>query len=159
MMIRDELYKNMSNKMSLPGLLRRIDRLHKQSLRNHLLTEVKAEPGQPIILMILEKAAQAGYTVSQNDLAQALHVSDPTITTSMKSLVRQGYVTRAEDPADRRRMQPTLTPQGEEAAKKCRRCFNKVNAEMLEGFSKEEEEQLLAMVRRIVANLEKSIDK
>jgi DNA-binding MarR family transcriptional regulator len=158
-MIRDELYKNMSNKMSLPGLLRRIDRLHKLALRNRLVSEVKAEPGQPVILMILEKASQAGYAVSQNDLAQALHVSDPTITTSMKSLARQGYVTRTQDPADRRRMLPTLTPQGVEAAKKCRRCFNKVNAEMLEGFSKEEEEQLLEMIRRIVANLEKSIDK
>ncbi len=158
-MIRDDLYKNMSNKMSLPGLLRRIDRMHKLALRNRLLSEVKAEPGQPVILMILEKAAQNGYSVSQNDLAQALHVSDPTITTSMKSLARQGYVTRTQDPADRRRMLPALTPQGEEAAKKCRRCFNKVNAEMLEGFSKEEEEQLLEMIRRIVANLEKSIDK
>ncbi len=158
-MIRDDLYKNMSNKMSLPGLLRRIDRMHKLALRNRLLSEVKAEPGQPVILMILEKAAQNGYSVSQNDLAQALHVSDPTITTSMKSLERQGYVTRAQDPADRRRMLPALTAQGEEAAKKCRRCFNRVNAEMLEGFTKEEEEQLLEMVRRIVANLEKSIDK
>ena len=158
-MIRDELYKNMSNKMSLPGLLRRIDRLHKQSIRNHLAAEVKAEPGQPIILMILEKAKQAGYSVSQNDLAQALHVSDPTITTSMKSLARQGYVSRTQDPADRRRMLPVLTPLGEEAAKKSRRCFNKVNAEMLDGFSKEEEDQLLEMIRRIVANLEKSIDK
>ena len=158
-MIRDDLYKNMSNKMSLPGLLRRIDRMHKLALRNRLLSEVKAEPGQPVILMILEKASQSGYTVSQNDLAQALHVSDPTITTSMKSLERQGYVTRAQDPADRRRMLPALTEQGEEAARKCRRCFNKVNAEMLEGFTKEEEEQLLEMVRRIVANLEKSIDK
>ena len=158
-MIRDDLYKNMSNKMSLPGLLRRIDRMHKLALRNRLLSEVKAEPGQPVILMILEKASQSGYTVSQNDLAQALHVSDPTITTSMKSLERQGYVTRAQDPADRRRMLPMLTPQGEEAAKKCRRCFNKVNAEMLEGFTKEEEEQLLEMIRRIVVNLEKSIDK
>jgi DNA-binding MarR family transcriptional regulator len=158
-MIRDELYKNMSNKMSLPGLLRRIDRLHKLALRNRLVSEVKAEPGQPVILMILEKASQAGYAVSQNDLAQALHVSDPTITTSMKSLARQGYVTRTQDPADRRRMLPTLTPQGVEAAKKCRRCFNKVNADMLEGFSKEEEELLLEMIRRIEANLEKSIDK
>ncbi|MBR4157662.1 MAG: MarR family transcriptional regulator [Oscillospiraceae bacterium] len=158
-MIRDELYKNMSNKMSLPGLLRRVDRLHKLALRNRLVSEVKAEPGQPVILMILEKAASSDYSVSQNDLAQALHVSDPTITTSMKSLIRQGYVSREQDPADRRRMLPKLTPQGEEAAKKCRRCFNKVNAEMLDGFSKEEEEQLLSMVRRIVANLEKSIDR
>ena len=158
-MLRDELYKSIPNKMSLPGLLRRIDRLHKQSLRNRLASEVKAEPGQPIILLILERAAQAGYTVSQNDLAQALHVSDPTITTSMKSLVRQGYVTRTQDPADRRRMQPTLTPQGMEAAKKCRRCYNKVNAEMLEGFTKEEEEQLLEMIRRIQSNLEKSLEK
>lgn len=158
-MIRDELYKNMSNKMSLPGLLRQIDRLHKVALRNRLLNEVKAEPGQPVILMILEKASQANYPVSQNDLAQALHVSDPTITTSMKSLARQGYVTRTQDPADRRRMLPALTPQGEEAAKKCRRCYNKVNAEMLDGFSKEEEEQLLSMIRRIAANLEKSVDK
>ncbi len=158
-MIRDELYKNMPNKMSLPGLLRRVDRLHKLALRNRLVSEVKAEPGQPVILMILEKAASSDYSVSQNDLAQALHVSDPTITTSMKSLIRQGYVSREQDPADRRRMLPKLTPQGEEAAKKCRRCFNKVNAEMLDGFSKEEEEQLLSMVRRIVANLEKSIDR
>jgi len=158
-MIRDELYKNMPNKMSLPGLLRRIDRLHKLALRNRLVSEVKAEPGQPVILMILERAASSDYAVSQNDLAQALHVSDPTITTSMKSLVRQGYVSREQDPADRRRMLPKLTPQGEEAAKKCRRCFNKVNAEMLDGFTKEEEEQLLTMIRRIVSNLEKSVDR
>lgn len=158
-MIRDDLYKNLSNKMSLPGLLRQIDRMHKLALRTKLANEIKTEPGQPVILMILEKAGQAGYAVSQNDLAQALHVSDPTITTSMKSLARQGYVNREQDPTDRRRILPTLTPQGEEVARKCRRCYNKVNSDMLEGFSKEEEKQLIDMIRRIVDNLEKSIDR
>lgn len=144
---------------SIAWLLRHIGKVHRQASRSQMTCGPGKEPGQPIILMVLQEAAQENRDVSQNDLAQALHVSDPTITASLKSLERQGYVAREPDPGDMRRKLPVLTPLGDEVATESRRCVEHVSEVMLDGFSAEEKEQIVAYLQRMQQNLEQFIGK
>ncbi|MBR6561614.1 MAG: MarR family transcriptional regulator, partial [Oscillospiraceae bacterium] len=112
------------------------------------------DPGQPVILMVMQDSEDMGNTISQNDLARSLHVSNPTVTASLKSLERQGYIERKPDPGDMRRKLPALTPLGKQAAGECRKCIESVSEEMLTGFSAEERQQLISFLRRMKDNLE-----
>lgn len=142
---------------SVSWLMRHIGKVHRQASRSQMAYGPGKEPGQPIILMVLQEAAEAGQSVSQNDLAQALHVSDPTITASLKSLERQGYVVREPDPGDMRRKLPALTPLGDEVATQSRRCIDQVSEVMLAEFSEAEKKQLIAYLQRMQQNLEQLI--
>lgn len=146
-----------SSRESLQWLLCQIAKLHRQAVRAHQSFSARQEPGQPFILLRLQRAQKNGETVSQNDLAQALNVSDPTITASLKSLERQGYISREPDPDDMRRKLCVLTPAGEEIAAQCRQRLDYVNGLMLEGLSMEEREMLRELILRIEGNLENII--
>lgn len=146
-----------SSRESLQWLLCQIGKLHRQAVRAHQSFSARQEPGQPFILLRLQRAKKNGETVSQNDLAQALNVSDPTITASLKSLERQGYISREPDPDDMRRKLCVLTPAGDEIATQCRQRLDYVNGLMLEGLSMEEREMLRELILRIEGNLENII--
>ena len=154
-----EWHQDVSDRASVPWLLRHVGKAHRQAARVRMSVTPGKEPGQPIILMVLQKAKASGTAVSQNDLAQVLHVSDPTITASLKSLERQGYISREPDPGDMRRKLPVLTAQGEVVAKECRRSVEFTNEAMLEGFSDEERDTLVRLLQRMDDNLQRIIDK
>ena len=48
-------------------------------------------------------------------LAEWLALSPPSVSAHVDALVRRGFVTRERDEDDRRRVQLTVTPQGEQA--------------------------------------------
>lgn len=154
-----EWHQDVTDRASVPWLLRHVGKVHRQASRVRMSLDPGKEPGQPIILMVLQKAKASGTAVSQNDLAQVLHVSDPTITASLKSLERQGYISREPDPGDMRRKLPILTPQGEEVAKECRKSVEYTNDAMLEGFTEEEKKTLEMLLQRIDSNLQRIIDE
>jgi len=154
-----EWHQDVTSQNSVPWLLRHVGKVHRQASRVRMSFSPGKEPGQPIILMVLEKAKATGTVVSQNDLAQIMHVSDPTITASLKSLERQGYVSREPDPGDMRRKLPVLTAQGEEIARECRKDVDYVNEAMVEGLSEEEQATLAKLLQRIEANLQRIIDE
>ena len=151
--------RDIVDESSIPWLLRHIGKIHRQASKTKMDFGPGKEPGQPIILMVLQKAKVTGQSVSQNDLAQALHVSDPTITASLKSLERQGYISRGPDPSDMRRKLPVLTEQGLKMAVECRKSVGYVNEAMLEGFSEAEKDTLSAFLKRLEDNLQKILDE
>ena len=151
--MKQDWRQNLSDHESVSWLLRHIGKLHRQAARVHMAFSPGQEPGQPVILMTLQSAEEAGRSVSQNDLAQLMHVSDPTITASLKSLERQGYISREPDPNDMRRKLPVLTPLGEQAAKQSRRSIEYVDEAMLGGLTPEEVETLSTLLQRVQANL------
>lgn len=139
---------------SVGWLLRHIAKLHRQVSKAKMPYRPGEDPGQPVILLVMQDSEDMGNTISQNDLAHSLHVSNPTVTASLKSLERQGYIERKPDPGDMRRKLPALTEQGKQAASECRRCIESVSEEMLGGFSEAERQQLISFLRRMKDNLE-----
>jgi DNA-binding MarR family transcriptional regulator len=81
-------------------------------LNRQLLSRVMAEkgghPGAAAVLRVL--SAHDG--ISQRDLADALHLSRPTITAMLQKMEQHGVVERWDDEADQRLTRIRLTPKG-----------------------------------------------
>ncbi len=65
-------------------------------------------PGQAFILRVITERDG----ISQRDLAQAMHLSRPRITTMLQNLERTGVVTRRSDPTDQRLTRVFVTDEG-----------------------------------------------
>lgn len=110
--------------------------------------------GSPQVLMVIRDLTRgSARPPSQRELADRLHISPATVAASLKSLERNGYVERSEDPTDARRKQLAITRKAEEALEAGREVFGAVDEVMFSGFSPEEIEMLDAFHRRMLENL------
>ena len=91
--------------------------------------------------------------LTQEALAQRLHVSPATIANSLKSLERMGYITRQSDPADGRKKRIAITDKGRDARSRCIAVFDRVDNQLYAGFSPQELEQLRQYYQRMLDNL------
>lgn len=136
------------------GLLEQL--LHRAQ-RNAIDAELAArglgEVGHPMLLSILESHIPHAGAQAQRDLAELLYISPPAVANSLKSLEKGGYVRREPDQEDARRNRVLLTDKGRRAVEGCHQVFDTVSERMLEGFSQEEQLQLLAFRRRMLQNL------
>ena len=90
---------------------------------------------------------------SQKQLAQWLHVSPATVANSLKSLERGGYVHKEPDAQDARRNRVSITEKGRQAVLECVKVFDTVDNQMLQGFSPEDQEQLMRYQEQMLNNL------
>ncbi len=125
---------------------------HKSMLDELLNNAGLANLGQPFLLVMLAKN-EDGTVASQKDLAEWLHVTPATITVSLRSLERKGYVTKSSDTSDLRRKRITITDTGREAAKKVLDVYSQLDSAMYQGFTAEEREAVARYFRRMVENL------
>lgn len=109
--------------------------------------------GQPVMLFILNDMRRSGRECSQRELCDMLDLSPPTVTMSIKSLERRGYIHRRADSRDMRRNIVEVTDAGAEAAEKCRKAFSSVDRAMYAGFSDDERHLITELFNRITANL------
>lgn len=95
---------------------------HKRSLvlSRHLmmmsLSGQESHPGQAACLLALSRSGG----MSQSELAEALHVSRPTVTVMLQKLEAAGALERHTDDHDQRITRLYLTPQGLELAGRMR---------------------------------------
>lgn len=95
---------------------------HKRSmvLSRHLmmtsLSDQASHPGQAGCLLALSRSGG----MSQSDLADALHVSRPTVTVMLQKLEAAGAIERRTDEHDQRVTRLFLTPDGAELAERMR---------------------------------------
>jgi DNA-binding MarR family transcriptional regulator len=103
----------------------------------------------PVLLLLWEREG-----ATQTELAERLAVEQPTMANTLKRMERDGLVERVPDPADRRQALVTLTPRGRALEAALTASAREANAAALAGLSRDERAQFLALVRRVVANLE-----
>lgn len=95
---------------------------HKRSmvLSRHLmmmsLSGEESHPGQAGCLLALSRSGG----MSQSELADALHVSRPTVTVMLQKLEATGAIERRTDEHDQRVTRLSLTPRGAELAERMR---------------------------------------
>ncbi|MCI9625998.1 MAG: MarR family transcriptional regulator [Clostridia bacterium] len=105
--------------------------------------------GQPPILDYVKE--HEGCT--QRELSDFLCISPPSVATSVKRLQRAGFLEKLCDDQDLRRTRLRITPLGREAAQQCRAMFDKTDEKLMQGFSQEETETLMAYLDRMIDNL------
>lgn len=99
-------------------LMRRLS-MAQRGRKIELLRDLGLQPGQDVVLMELSFAG----STSQNELAAAAEVDEPSVGRSIARLERKGLVKRSPDREDSRRRLVRLTPQGEELIPKLREIY------------------------------------
>ena len=132
----------------------RLIRMYYSRIQSQLV-EVGLYRGQPPILMLLYK----NDGMSQKEMARALNLSPATMTVTLKRMEKAGLVLREMDEHDQRILQVHLSEKGREMCETGESRIGVVTAELLEGFTLEEQQQLNEYLGRIARNMERVVEK
>ena len=133
------------------SLFHDVHRFHRNAIIAALAREGLQDVGQPKVLIVLDSLKERAAT--QRELADALRVSPATMSASLKSLERKGYVSKLADARDARCKKVVITRKGLDAVKRCSEAFDRVDAQLYAGFSPEEVVQLKGYWQRMLQNL------
>ena len=88
-----------------------------------------------------------------------LRISPATVTVSLKSMERDGYVKKLFNSKDLRRKPISITEKGRKAVKLIDDAFETLDHGMYKGFSPEEINQISLLYRRIIENLDATVNE
>ena len=103
----------------------------------------------PVFFALIDGRAQ-----TQKELAHWAAVEQPTMANTLSRMDRDGLITRAPDPSDKRSSLISLTPLGLERAQTALQAAMDTNELGLSPFSPEEREVFLGMLRRMIQFLD-----
>ncbi|WP_338793833.1 MarR family transcriptional regulator [Bernardetia sp. Wsw4-3y2] len=98
-----------------------------------------------------ERLQQGGILAS--DIAEALNVSRPNITNLIQVLADKGLIKQDKDPKDKRRKVLVLTRKGKDAIGKVAPLRENANMRLLNDFTEEEKDDLLAKLMHCLDRL------
>lgn len=134
-------------------LFHALQRKHAAAVENLLARQGIGNIGQPMILTILAQQKD-GTIESQKELARRLRVSPATVTVSLKSMERDGYVRKLSNAEDLRCKPITITEKGLRAAMLIDDVFERLDHGMYRGFSDADLERISGLYRRMIDNLD-----
>ncbi len=105
--------------------------------------------GMPVFFALID-----GKAATQSELARAAAVEQPTMANTLARMERDGLISRAPDPADRRSAVISLTPLGLDKAKLALKAANETNTLALGALKASERPLFLDMLKRLIATLE-----
>lgn len=101
-----------------------------------------------VMRRIAENALNSDDNVYTADIQNGLHVTRPAISQMLNSLEDKGYICREIDERDRRRLIITLTSRGESILKAMKEYADRVIAETILRFGKDNTTQLISLLNR-----------
>ena len=99
-------------------------------------------------------ALKDGARLSQTELARWAKVEQPTMAQMLARMERDGLIRREPDPNDRRSSLVSLTDEARKRLPAGRAVLRQGNADMTAGLSDQEVETLVALLRRVLANVD-----
>lgn len=105
--------------------------------------------GQPPILKYLSDNENA----TQKEIAEFLHISPPSVATSLKRMEESGLVVRLENKKDARRNTVKLTKKGKELHSFAENTFMRIDDIAYKGFTEEEMDLMVNFIERMNTNL------
>lgn len=100
-------------------------------------------------------ALEEGRAGTQRDLARFARIEQPSMAQMLARMERDGLIERTPRPTDGRSSCVTLTAAAEARVPQARDVLLDGNREALDGFTNEEAAQLTALLRRLIANLDR----
>lgn len=113
---------------------------------------LRAQLGISYRRMLFLFVLQHQESITQHRLAQFLGYSDPAVSTMLRELVKDGYVTTIPDPDHGRKHLVRITPHGLELARKGRHLLDAHFDELVQ-LAGVDDQQLQQMTRRLLAAL------
>ncbi len=129
--------------------MRTFQLLHRQQLQQIMESE-GIFWGQ---LPILEEIRKRGCC-TQKELVTTLQVSPPSIATSIKRLVKNGYLQKEISQRDQRCTRISITPKGDEMCIRCREKFDEMDAKVFLGISEHDKQFLYNILLTLKQNIE-----
>jgi len=99
-------------------------------------------------------ALQDGQASTQRELARFARIEQPPMAQMLARMERDGLIRRSPDPADGRSRRITLTEVAKQRLPDAVSALHRGNQEALRGFTDEEAGLLVALLRRVIANLD-----
>jgi MarR family transcriptional regulator for hemolysin len=100
-------------------------------------------------------ALQDGRASTQRDLARFAKIEQPPMAQMLARMERDGLIERTPDPADGRMSRITLTKVAEARLPDAVAVLLRGNHEVLRGFTDDEAGLLVALLTRLIANLDR----
>ena len=108
-------------------------------------------PGQVAAFIYLTQDAE----IRQDELVSKIGVDKAIGTRVVKKLTEEGYVRRRNDPEDRRVSLLSLTDDGAAMKRDIIEVLTSLNKSLLKDFTDEEQETILSLLNRIIANTDR----
>ncbi|MEG0276221.1 MAG: MarR family winged helix-turn-helix transcriptional regulator [Coprobacillus sp.] len=118
---------------------------------NHQLLEMDLSQGLLFYILYVGKHPNC----SPKQLTQALHMDTGHTTRSLSKLQQSGFIKQENNPHDKRAHVLNLTPKGEQAFKTSHDLFLKWDQEVMNELSKDEQTQLLSLLKKVSYKKEK----
>lgn len=99
-------------------------------------------------------ALRDGQASTQRDLARLARIEQPPMAQMLARMERDGLIKRTRDPADGRSALIKLTPAAESRLPDALAVLLQGNRDALRGFREPEVAQLVALLKRVIANLD-----
>lgn len=120
------------------------------------LSEARLKPlgfgiGHLPVLVALEE----GHAKTQRDLARFAKIEQPSMAQMLVRMERDGLIDRRPDPADARSSRISLTDTARTRLPQARAALFHGNDEAMAGFSDEEAAQFVALLGRLIENLDR----
>ena len=134
-------------RLGLPALLAGAQRVLAAATLRHL-----ADAGFPDLRAgdAVGLAVLAWRRLTASELATLLGISKQAVSQGAERLERGGYITRQQDPDDRRRAVLTLTPKGRSAARAVGAARRAVDEELIQRFGEQRLEVLRETLRAVI---------
>jgi DNA-binding MarR family transcriptional regulator len=129
--------------------------LHRRLLMAVLASEGPIHPAQAGCVQVLSERDGA----SQSDLAEALHVSRPTVTVMLQRMEAAGLVERRPDAADSRVTRVYLTEQGRALAERMRAAFGEIVALSIGRLPEDERSELARPLEKLNAEVAGALEE
>ncbi|MBO8161249.1 MAG: MarR family transcriptional regulator [Thermosipho sp. (in: Bacteria)] len=130
-------------------LLSEFEKLKFQILRNEL-EKYKIHPGQVPLFFIINQTPG----ITQNEIAEKIHVSPSTVAIMLRRMERHGLITRKTNEKDRRELKVFLTEKSQKLVDKLFRKMKHFESLSLKGFTDEEINCFTNLLKKILKNLE-----
>ena len=137
------------DKRKIIGIIMDLHRTH----RNHVQEIMENEGlfyGQ---LPILEVVKELGCC-TQKEIANKLKVTPPSVTTSVKRLMKKGYLSKSIDENDQRNTLISITEDGKKKTCSCREKFDELDTKIFRNFSENEQEELYQLLLKLNESFE-----
>jgi MarR family transcriptional regulator for hemolysin len=115
--------------------------------------EVLAQAGGTLPVWLILLNLTIHRLPHQRALAEAVGVTDATLTHHLNALEKRGLITRRRDPENRRVHVVELTEEGTQTFLRLRETAMEFNARLHEGLSEDDAAALSRLLNRLVANV------
>lgn len=105
-------------------------------------------------LPILEVVKKLG-SCTQKEISKELGVTPPSVTTSVKRLVKKGYLEKKSDEQDLRNTRISITESGLQKTIACRKKFDELDQETFSKLSNEECELFKSIINKLINSIER----